>query len=55
MTTSASSSPGTMPARNARPMDRLAVVASTTIMMLGGMIGPSVPDAAIRPAEKSMS
>ena len=27
----------------------------TIIMMLGGMIGPSVPEAAIRPAEKSMS
>ena len=46
--------PGPIPAMNSRPIDTLAVIAYTTIMMLGGMIGPSVDTAITSAAENGL-
>ena len=47
--------PGTIPAMNKAPTDAPDTVAYTTSGMLGGMIGPSVEEAAVTQHEKSLS
>ena len=48
-------SPGTMPAMNSAPADVPETAAYTTIVMLGGMIGPIQDDAAVMQHEVSWS
>ena len=45
--------PGKMPAMNSLLIDTLAVTPKMTKPMLGGMMGPMTPDAAIRPPDTS--
>ena len=44
-----------MPARNSLEIDRPLATPKTTKAMLGGMIGPMIPAAATRPAERALS
>ena len=44
-----------MPARNSLEIDTLAATPKITKPMLGGMIGPMTPQAAIRPPERALS
>ena len=46
--------PGKMPARNSLEIDRPLATPNTTKPMLGGMTGPMMPDAAIRPPELAL-
>ena len=47
--------PGSRPAMNSCPTDKLAMDANKINMMLGGIIGPMVEDAAVTTTEKSSS
>jgi len=50
-----SNTPGTAPARNNRPTDNPVRVPTMIIGTLGGMIGPTVDEAAVMAAEKPAS
>ena len=47
--------PGTMPARNSLVIDTPPTTPNTTKPMLGGITGPMMPEAAMRPPERALS
>jgi hypothetical protein len=47
--------PGTIPARNSLEIETPPATPKMTKPMLGGMTGPMMPEAAIRPPERALS